>query len=201
MPVNHSLPKITAVVLAAGSSRRMGTPKLALPWGNSTVIGSVIDTLVQAGITEIIVVTGGNKNEVENALAGYPVTLVHNKEYLEGEMISSLKVGLRHVSEKVQAVLITLGDQPQIDAQVIHSIIEVFSRENYPIIIPSYNHRRGHPWLLRNDYLDIVQKLKLSQTLRNFLSDQQQSIHYIDVNTNKVLMDLDTPEDYQRLKP
>ncbi|HEY9077145.1 MAG TPA: nucleotidyltransferase family protein [Anaerolineaceae bacterium] len=201
MPVIHTSPTITAVVLAAGSSRRMGSPKLTLPWGNSTVIGSVINTLVSTGISQIIVVTGGYKNEVENALVGHPVTLVHNKDYLEGEMISSLKVGLHYVSEIAQAVLITLGDQPQIEPQVIHQILKVFSRENYPIIIPSYNHRRGHPWLLRNDYLAKVQKLGVSQSMRDFLSDQQQSIHYVDVNTNKVLMDLDTPEDYQRLKP
>jgi molybdenum cofactor cytidylyltransferase len=88
-----------AIVLAAGLSRRMGCFKLTLPWGGRTVIGQVVATLEAAGVGEIIVVTGHRADEVAAALGGTTAHLVHNPDYAAGEMLSSIKIGVRAVAE------------------------------------------------------------------------------------------------------
>ena len=76
--MSESVVAVAAVVLAAGQSRRMGRPKLVLPWGDTTVIGRVVQALLEAGLNEIVVVTGGARRQVEAALAGLPVRPVFN---------------------------------------------------------------------------------------------------------------------------
>ncbi len=111
--------KIGAVVLAAGMSTRMGQPKLALPWGNRTVIGQVVAQLIASGVDEIHVVAGGDRDIVAQALQGYPVELIDNLKYANGEMLDSFQAGLKHTGSDLQAILVVLGDQPQIQVTVV----------------------------------------------------------------------------------
>ena len=85
---------ISALVLAAGKSTRMGVQKMTLPWGNSTVIGKVITTIQEAGISNIQVVTGSKQKEVENVLTGFTLAFIFNPNYADGDMISSVQEGL-----------------------------------------------------------------------------------------------------------
>src|SRR5512143_1124157 len=105
---------IAAIILAAGQSKRMGRPKMLLPWGESTVIEHVIATFRQAGIEQVLVVTGGARQELQQAIARYPVVVVHNDNYADGEMLSSLQCGLKAMPAEAQAALVGLGDQPQV---------------------------------------------------------------------------------------
>src|SRR5690348_9440824 len=134
---------ITAIVLAAGESKRMGQPKMLMPWGESTVLQTVISTIQKAGITDILVVTGGARGEVE-ALIGKSVQTVHNQEYRTGEMLSSIQTGLKAKPPQA-AALICLGDQPQIREESIRKVCEAFTQDNSLIVVPSYNMHRGHP--------------------------------------------------------
>ena len=104
---------ISAIILAAGQSKRMGQPKMVLPWGKSTVIEQVVMTFLQAGIEDILVVTGGAHEVVEKTLDPYPVRKIYNPDYAAGEMLSSLQLGLSKLHREAQAVLVGLGDQPQ----------------------------------------------------------------------------------------
>src|SRR5512144_2811697 len=101
---------ISAIILAAGQSRRMGQPKMLLPWGKSTVIEHVIVTFLRSGIEDVIVVTGGAREKVESVISGYPVRKSYNEAYAAGEMLSSIQCALRTISEQSQAALIGLGD-------------------------------------------------------------------------------------------
>jgi molybdenum cofactor cytidylyltransferase len=91
---------ISAIILAAGQSRRMGQPKMLLPWGQLTVIEEVIRTFMGAGIEDILVVTGGTKELVEKVIEPYPVQKIYNSNYEAGEMLSSLQLGLRALSNQ-----------------------------------------------------------------------------------------------------
>jgi molybdenum cofactor cytidylyltransferase len=82
---------IAAIILAAGQSRRMGQPKMLLPWGKLTVIEHVITTFLNAGVEEVLVITGGARLQVERATAGYPIRRIHNNDYAQGEMLSSIQ--------------------------------------------------------------------------------------------------------------
>jgi molybdenum cofactor cytidylyltransferase len=188
---------IAAIVLAAGLSRRMGVPKMVLPWKNTTVIGQVVDVLVKAGISEIVVVTGGAHEQVEAVLKGSPVELVFNPRYTQDEMAYSLQTGLAALSDKVEATLVALGDQPQIECTVVQAILAAYQQSRAEIIVPSYKMRRGHPWLIVRSLWPDVQILAPGQTLRDFLNAQAEKIKYLPVETPSILQDLDTPEDYQ----
>lgn len=104
---------IASIVLAAGKSERMGRPKMSLPWGNNTVIGQVVTTLISVGLEQVVVVTGGGREDVLLALNSlpkeWPVSTVENPEYVAGEMLSSLQVGVASLGEQGEAALIALG--------------------------------------------------------------------------------------------
>ncbi len=191
---------IAAIVLAAGLSTRMGTQKMLLPWGKTTVIGKVLDTLGEAGISEIRLVTGGTHAELGRLLQESNVKLVFNKDFANGEMLTSAKVGLRELGDAVEAILVVLGDQPQIEASVIIKITEHFDATHHPIIVPSYKMHRGHPWLLGKAYWQEVLALEPPLTLRDFLDDHQDLIDYVNVESPSILLDLDTRQDYDRFK-
>ncbi len=192
---------ISAIVLAAGQSTRMGEQKMLLPWGQTTVISKVVATLWEAGIVDIHVVTGGTQSEVKKLLPGYKVSFVFNRDYQNGEMLTSIQVGLQDLGHEPDATLIVLGDQPQIEGQVVKTITGRFRSTRNPIIVPSYKMRRGHPWLLAKPYWPEVLELTPPSTLRDFLNAHQDKIDYINVASPSILQDLDTQSDYDRYKP
>ncbi|HPH95159.1 MAG TPA: nucleotidyltransferase family protein [Anaerolineaceae bacterium] len=191
---------IGAVVLAAGLSQRMGRPKMILPWGSSTVIGQVVDVLIQSGSMPVVVVTGGWQAEVEQALQGKLVQMVFNPDYANGEMLCSLQEGLRSLPAACEAALLALGDQPQIDPTTVRALLGAYRQKPAPVVMPSYQMRRGHPWLLRRDTWPEIWSLKPPQTLRDFLTKYKDAIQYVVVDTPLILEDMDTPEDYERLR-
>jgi molybdenum cofactor cytidylyltransferase len=192
---------VGAVILAAGLSRRMGRPKLTLAWGDNTVIGSVIQSLLEGGISPIIVVTGGARQEVEAAVSEFPVETIFNPAYEQGEMLSSVQAGLRALNQKAEAALIVLGDQPQIQAETVSALISIYDEYKTPLLIPSYQRRRGHPWLVGSVFWEEILALNPPDTLRDFLNQNAGMITYMTVDNDSVLQDLDTPEDYGYYKP
>jgi molybdenum cofactor cytidylyltransferase len=192
---------ISAIILAAGQSKRMGKPKMLLPWGNLTVIEQVVTTFLNAGIEDILIVTGAAQSEVNKALDRYPVNRIHNPEHETGEMLSSLQCGIREMSEQTQAALIGLGDQPQVQEGSIRAICEAYLGSTSELIVPSFQMKRGHPWLVARTLWDEVLALKPPETLRNFLNRHAETIRYVNLDTSTILADLDTPEDYQKSRP
>ncbi len=186
---------ISTIILAAGESKRMGRPKMLLPWDRSTVLQTVITTFQSAGIKDIIVVTGGSHNQVDQ-LIGQTVQTVFNENYLKGEMLSSIQTGIRFKMRESQAVLIALGDQPQIQVRTIQHILQEYKQTNSSLIVPSYNMRRGHPWLVARELWDDLLKIEPPETAREFLYRHSNDIHYVPTDTPTVLQDLDTPDDY-----
>jgi molybdenum cofactor cytidylyltransferase len=192
---------ITAVVLAAGISTRMGTPKMLLPWGNTTVIGQVISTLTNAGLEDILVVVGGNSDRIAELVKGPEVHMTYNPDFGNGEMLSSVQVGLRNISGEAQAGLIVLGDQPQIKSQIVQTILDRYYHTGHHMIVPSYRMHRGHPWILGKLYWEEVLALQPPLTLHDFLNTHHDEIDYVIVESSSVMQDLDTQQDYLRDKP
>lgn len=192
---------ISAVVLAAGQSKRMGRAKMLLPWGETTVIGQVVMTLAEAGLEEIVVVVGGDGDLVQKALKGTPARTVFNPEYAAGDMLSSVQVGLRAISAEAQVALVALGDQPQMRVDIVKALVQEFYRTGAALVAPSYQMRRGHPLILARRLWGDVLTVHPPQTLRDVLNMYRQEMHYLIVNTDSVLHDLDTPEDYEKHHP
>lgn len=192
---------IAAILLAAGESKRMGQPKLLLPWGDRTVIEHVVNTFLKAGVEDILVVTGGAHTPLEKALEPYPVRKIHNRDYATGEMLSSLQCGLREMPEQAQAALIGLGDQPQVRERSVRAICDAYRAGKSRLIVPSYQMKRGHPWLMARPLWGEFQALQSPQTPRDFLNDHSDQIQYVNLNTPTILADLDTPEEYRSSRP
>lgn len=192
---------ISAIILAAGESKRMGQPKMLLPWGDRTVIEHVVTTFLKAGVEDIVVVTGGAREQVEKALEQYPVRKIHNPNYPTGEMLSSIQCGIREMHEGTQAVLIGLGDQPQVQEQSVRAICDTYKATASTLIVPSFQRKRGHPWLVTRLLWNELLTLKPHQTPRDFLNNYADRIWYVNLDTPTILADMDTPEDYEQSRP
>jgi molybdenum cofactor cytidylyltransferase len=192
---------ISAIVLAAGQSRRMGSPKINLPWGKTTVLGQVVGTLLEAGLDEIILVTGAHPVVEVDEFLKQGVKVAYNSDYASGEMLSSFQVGIRAVSNESQAALLALGDQPQMELVVVRAVVQAYAANQPPILVPSYQMRRGHPGVIGRELWGEIVSMKPPATLREFLNAHASEITYMQVETATVIQDLDTPEDYERFRP
>jgi molybdenum cofactor cytidylyltransferase len=195
---------ITAIILAAGESRRMGQPKLLLPWGKTSVLGQVVSVLSKAGIGEIVVVMGGDQELVAGEASRleklFPLRTIFNPGYIRGGMLSSIQCGLGSLSTQTQAALVCLGDQPQVQEKTVLALGNAFALTRSPLIVPSYRGRRGHPWLVARPLWQEILLLPVLATAREFLGSHLNSIHYLPASRT-ILQDLDTPEDYARQHP
>ena len=194
---------ISALILAAGQSKRMGQPKMLLPWGNTTVLGQVLQTLKQANIPDMLVVTGAARIDIEKICAAYETLVAHNPDYANGEMLSSLQTGLSVLRDKTSAetALIVLGDQPQVQEGSVRAVVRRFIETESNLVVPSFQMRRGHPWLVARPLWDEIPQMKSPQSPRDFLNSHASEIEYVDVDNPSILADLDTFEDYLKSRP
>ena len=191
---------ITAIILAAGQSRRMGQPKMLLPWGEGTVLGQVIATFQKVEVDELIVITGGYNDQVQT-LVGTSARIVFNPGYEQGEMLSSIQCGVAELKPEAQATLIALGDQPQVQERSVRMVIEAYHQSGSPLVVPSFQMRRGHPWLVARPLWDEIMALHTPESPRDFLNHHTEDIQYVNIDDDSILQDLDTPEDYLKSRP
>ena len=185
---------ISAIILAAGKSTRMGRKKMLMPWGDTTVLGNVIHTLQDAGMEDIVLVTN---SDISPTFSHLPIQMMLNDN---GDMLSSMKIGLRTQKPSAQATLVCLGDQPQMEEGSVRSVCEAFVKSRSNLVVPSYQMRRGHPWLVARPLWDDVFAMQ-GGSMREFLNAQASQIEYVNLETETILQDIDTPEDYLKYKP
>lgn len=190
-----------AIVLAAGLSTRMGQPKLIMPWAGSTVIGTVVDILIQADLAPVIVVCGAIQAQIAAVLGNRPVHLVFNPGYQVDQMVLSLQVGLAELPKEVDSALVVLGDQPQIELSVVRAVSAAGRHSEAACVVPSFQMHRGHPWLVKRSLFPAILAVRPPLTLRDFLNEHAAEIFYLNVNNPSILQDLDTPADYRRQAP
>ena len=116
--------------------------------------------------------------------------------------VLDLKLAERErLREQAQAVLIGLGDQPQVQQKSVRAISDAYEATASSLIVPSFQRKRGHPWLVARPLWDELLTLKPHRTPRDFLNDHSDEIQYVDVDNATILADLDTPEDYRKSHP
>lgn len=188
---------ICAVVPAAGRSRRMGTQKLLLPFGDSTLIGHVVDELLRSVVDQVYVVVGHQRQRIMAELSGRPVSIVTNPDCDRG-MLSSVRCGIGALPAQCEAILVALGDQPAITAELVDAMAESFARVQQRILVPVYRGRRGHPLLFSADYRGEILTGHDDLGLRGLLRAHGDDVFELPVSTAGVLSDVDYPEDYRR---
>lgn len=198
-PISEVQRPIGAIVLAAGLSSRMaalGQHKTLLPWaGGKTILEHIIDQLILARVQHITVVTGNRSDEIGALAEKRGAEVVFNPNYQSGEMLSSLKAGLRAQPAHIAASLVVLGDQPRIQPKIVGQVMMAYAEGQGEIVAPSYQKRRGHPILIDRRYWAELLALPDDGKPRDVINAHP--VAYVNVDTDSILRDVDTPDDYR----
>lgn len=185
------------IILAAGQSIRYGSPKQLLDWHGKPFVRHIAETALQSGLWPVIVVTGAHHSEIESCLTNLPVKVVQNMDYEQGQS-ASIQAGLRELPKKNGACVFLLADQPQIPPEVIRALIEAHTRELPPIIAPLVlEERRANPVLF--DKVTFPDLLELKGDVGGRAIFSKYKVEYLPWHDDRLLLDVDKPEDYQRL--
>jgi molybdenum cofactor cytidylyltransferase len=186
---------IWAIILAAGESRRMGSPKLVLPFRGKTIIENVIGNISRSKIENMILVLGADSEKIIKAVEGADVKLCYNDNYSQG-MLSSVRCGFSSLPHDFRAALVFQGDQPMIGPEITNALIDAYKKSGKGIIIPTFEKKRGHPLLLDSKYRNDIMKLDGEEGLRALAYRFPHDVFEVKVYTQNVLKDIDTEEDY-----
>ena len=179
----------------------MGRTKQLLPWGETTILGQTLRNLQQSAVDDILVVSGHRAEEVTRIARGHGVRIIHNSDYAEGEMLSSLQAALGHLSGGTDAVLVMLADQPLVDAILINRILSAYRQGAGDLVAPAYRQQRGNPVLIGRPYFDELAALPWGDAPRTLLRRHAADLHLVPVDSEAVLLDIDRPEQYERRRP
>ena len=187
--------KITAIVLAAGKSSRMGSNKLLLRFDGKTVLEHILDRLVNY---DTIVVTGHRPEDIEPIIRRYGARIVHNPDHEQG-MTTSFQAGLREIDVDVNAVFMVLSDTFGFSPDLLDAMELKMASTADLIVSPVYDGKRGHPVLIAYELFQEFLDLGDEETMKDVVLRHEDDHIYVsgDIWTRT---DLDTPEDYEAVK-
>jgi len=187
---------LTAIVLAAGESQRMGSPKALLKIGEQTFLGKILCDLKGAGAGKILAVLGAYAEDIRSVVDLSGVTALFNPEYKSGQL-SSLWAALRQLPPETRGVLFTLVDHPGVALETYRQLIAAWEENPEAIIIPEYGGRGGHPVIFPAALAGEFLAAPPSQGARFVIYHHPELVKKIPVSDPGVRKDIDTPEDYQ----
>ena len=195
----HAL-NIPIVILAAGASRRMGTAKQLLAWGDNTLLGHTIQIALKTNASDVFVVLGANYHEIKNKISAFPITIIQNKDWELGlgKSIACAVDHILNVKPKIDAVLICLADQPFIDTDFLTTLIKNFTPNINQIIATSYKKGvSGVPVIFDKVYVSELSKLGDDKGAKMLLEKYTSLVKAFKPRLENV--DLDYKEDYENL--
>jgi molybdenum cofactor cytidylyltransferase len=189
---------IGAVILAAGTSSRLGEPKQLLELGGRPLPQHAVDAAVEAGLEEVIVVLGHAADEVAAALRlPEGVRIVVNPDFESGQA-SSLRAGLRELSAECRAAVILLADQPGISYETVRGVADAYREGAGPVVQTTYGNRPSHPVLVDRQLWPQLEAVEGDVGARDLLAEHPEWVTVVEVG-GKPPPDVDTWEDYWRL--
>ena len=186
---------ISAIVLAAGKSERMGSPKALLPISGRTFLENILDAISHTSIEETAVVVGHHRKEIEAAVKLHSV--VFNADYEKG-MITSFQAGIRALSWDASGAFLFLVDHPIVEPSTIEAMIANLAPNR--IILPTFEGRRGHPVLFSSEVLEEILALPSTEGANIVVRKDPGRIVEVPVNAPGILVDVDTPEQFEKLR-
>lgn len=188
---------IWAIILAAGESKRMGEPKMLLPFGGKTIIEAVAESVVSSEVDGSLVVVGAEKEKIEETIRDYGIKSVFNPDFQSG-MLSSVQCGFKAAPEGTRAVLVVLGDQPRISSGIINQLLAASKKTGKGIVLPVFEGERGHPVIIDMKYREEVENLSPDIGLRGTVYSHPEDILEVEVETASILKDIDDATDYKK---
>jgi molybdenum cofactor cytidylyltransferase len=190
--------KIAGLLLAAGTSTRLGRPKQLLRFRGRTLLRHAAETGLTAGLEPLVVVIGAEAEAMRRELAGLPVVVVENPRYAAGQS-TSLRAGLAALPQDVAAVVTLLVDMPGVDAPLIRALVAAWRASGAPIVRPAYEGRPGNPVLFAGGLLPELAQAQGDEGGRAVLRTHAAEVHLLPVTNAGVLQDIDTWEAYGAL--
>ena len=191
---------ISAIILAAGESKRMGQPKLLLKWGESSLFEQTMDNYLASVVNEVNIVLGYEAAEIEKQIGDRSVNIAVNPDYSKG-MSTSITIGINIMSPRTQGIMLALADQPSVTTHTIDRLIQVFGLKQKGIVLPVYQGQRGNPVIFDVKYREKLLSLEGDMGGREIVRSCYNDVQEVAVDNRGVLTDIDTPEDYNRHKP
>ncbi|MGH7152961.1 MAG: nucleotidyltransferase family protein, partial [Acetobacteraceae bacterium] len=200
-PVPRSAPVIAAVVLAAGRSRRMAPHNklLITDRAGKPMIARVVDNVLSSKARPVLVVTGHQPKEIEQALGGRPVRYVHAADYAEG-LSASLKAGIAAVPSDAAAALVCLGDMPLVTGRMIDRLLDAYDPdEGRMIVLPTFRGKQGNPMLWDRRFFPEIMAISGDSGARFLLGKYLENVAEVEMADDAVVRDFDTVDALQTL--
>jgi len=193
-----------AIVPAAGASRRMGRPKLLLPYGTSTIVGSLASALRAGGASPVVIVAAAGDVELQEWARAFGAVVAVNPDPDRG-MLSSIREGLAalggadRLAQRGEVVLVAPADLPAVRPGTVAEILWRRAAAGAPLAVPTVHGRRGHPLAIAPDLLSEIGTLDLSVGLKQLLERHAAAVLEVPVDDPGSVRDVDTPEDYRQI--
>ncbi len=187
---------INAIVLAAGASQRMGKPKPLLRFQDETFLEHMVTVLQGSRVDGVTVVLGPQADAVMCTLDLSEVEVVVNSDYTQGQL-SSLLAGLKRIPAESEAILMCLVDHPFLTTALVDQMIEAFIRTKAPIVIPTFERRRGHPTLFSQAVFDELLCAPMDQGARWVVYAHEDRVLEVPVVDRSLLLGINTPDEYR----
>ena len=188
---------ISAILLAAGQSQRMGGDnKLIKKYNKKYLINHILDALIKSKVKKIIVVLGFQTSKVKKIIVeDKKISFVYNKNYKSG-MASSIKTGLKRISKKNIGFLIIHADMPQISRKIINKLYEAIKSKDKEIFVPTYKRKLGNPVGFKYSMLESLKKITGDRGAKKIIKRNKKKLYLIKVNSKSIFNDLNTPIDF-----
>ncbi len=191
--------RIAVLLLAAGESKRMGSVKQEMPYNGTPLVRHTAQTILECEPVQTIVVVGHRCEAVTALLDELDLLIVHNPNYKKGRM-SSVAAGFRAISAECDGVMVCLADQPLIRVADLRFIADEFTKKrNDFIVVPTYNGKRGNPIVAPHAMLRDIEDGELNLGCRRLIENNPQRVTTVAMDSDRVLTDVDTPDDYRRV--
>lgn len=194
------MPRIATLILAAGASRRLGRPKQLLEIDGRTLLRRTAELALSAAAGPVLVVLGARAEEMRPELAGLKVETIENPDWAEG-MSTSLRAGIRRLETEqppVAAVLVLLVDQPRVNIQLLDRLIRLYEERKPPVVASRYNGLNGVPAVFDRSLWEELKNIEGDRGARRVIRRYEKDMAIVDFPP--AAEDIDTPEDWGRLK-
>jgi molybdenum cofactor cytidylyltransferase len=190
---------ISAVILSAGESSRMGRPKALLPIEGQKFIERIVSVIGQSRVGRTIVVLGHHADELRGQIEHLPIQVVVNPDYQRGQL-SSLQAAIRHIKndDQCDGMLVHLVDHPFIDVALVDALIQSFYEAKKLIVVPRHKGKRGHPVIFSRDLFEELLNAPFDSGAKAVVNAHRQETLEIEWQDEGITLDIDTPELYRK---
>ena len=194
---------ISGIILAAGSSHRMGSPKSLLKIGENTFLQYIVEVLHSARILDIVIVLGAEAEKIQPSLSWFDGKIVVNNDWQKGQL-ASIITGINSLDmtttdpEEIHGAMICPVDHPLISQSILVNLLQEFWRRHKKIVVPTYKGTRGHPVIFAKELFDELRNAPIDVGARSVVRKHPEQVHEVALEEEGILINIDTQEDYKK---